>query len=131
MFLKHFLIALPIVFVIDIAWIGVIAKHFYRSQIGYMLRPDIRWGAAIVFYLLFAAGLTFFVIEPAAEKKLWIEALRNGAFFGLIAYGAYDLTNLATAKGWPVAVTLADLAYGAVLSASVATLAYAIGQRIG
>ena len=84
MFLKFYLIALPIFFLVDMTWLGLIAKNFYRSQIGTLLKPDVNWVAAIIFYLLFLAGLVFFVIEPAMQKQAWSDALLRGAFFGLV-----------------------------------------------
>jgi len=131
MFIKLFGIALPVFFVIDIVWIGFVAKDFYRQQIGYMLRSDVNWVAAILFYLIFIAGLVFFVISPAIEKGSWSYALLAGAFFGLVCYATYDLTSLATTKDWPLFVTIVDLAWGAVLAASVSTATYFIASKIG
>ena len=130
MFIKLFFIALAVFFAIDIIWLVLIAKNFYRKQIGFLMKPDINWIAAIVFYLLFIAGLVVFVISPAVQKHSWIHAILSGALFGLVSYATYDLTNLATIKGWPVLVTLVDLAWGMVLSASVSLLTYLIFTRI-
>jgi uncharacterized membrane protein len=131
MSLKLFAIALPVFFAIDIVWIGFVAKDFYRQQIGYLLRSDVNWAAAILFYLVFIAGLVFFVINPAMEKGSWAYALLAGAFFGLVCYATYDLTSLATTKDWPLLVTIVDLAWGAVLAASVSTATFFIATKIG
>ena len=131
MFFKLYAIALPIFFIVDMTWLGLIAKNFYRSQIGSLLKPDVNWIAAVTFYLIFLAGLVFFVIEPAMNKNSWLEALLRGAFFGLVTYATYDLTNLAVAKDWPLLVTIVDLAWGTALGATVATLTYFIAQKIG
>lgn len=131
MFIKLYAIALPVFFVIDIIWIGFVAKDFYRGQIGFLLKSDVNWVAAITFYLLFIVGLVFFVISPAMEKGSLVYALLVGALFGLITYATYDLTNLATTKDWPLLVTIVDLAWGAVLAASVSTLTYLIATKIG
>lgn len=131
MFLKLYCIALPIFLLVDMTWLGFIAKNFYRNQIGSLLKSDVNWWAAILFYLLFLAGLVFFVIEPAMEKKQWIQALTTGAFFGLVTYATYDLTNLAVAKDWPILVTIVDLMWGTTLGAIVAVLTYFIAQKIG
>ena len=72
-----------------------------------------------------------FVIAPAVEKRSWVHALSYGALFGLVTYATYDLTNLATLRGWPVLVTVVDLVWGAVLAASVSTATYFIARRIG
>jgi len=131
MYLKLFAIALPIFLVIDMAWLGFIAKNFYRAQIGHLMKTDINWVAAIIFYVIFLFGLTVFVVAPALERHSWVHALVFGAFFGLVTYATYDLTNLAVAKDWPLLVTLVDLAWGATLSASVATMTYFIAAKIG
>jgi uncharacterized membrane protein len=130
MFIKLYLIALPVFFIIDMVWLVFVAKEFYQKQIGFLMRPDINWYAAIVFYLLFIAGLVTFVISPAMEKHSWIHALLFGAFFGLITYATYDLTNLATTKNWPLLVTIVDLIWGTVLAASISVITYLIASRI-
>jgi uncharacterized membrane protein len=129
MFIKLFLIALPVFFVIDMIWLVLVAKSFYRKQIGFLMKPDITWYAAIIFYLLFIIGLITFVILPAIEKHSWTHALLFGALFGLITYSTYDLTNLATMKNWPLLVTVIDLVWGMVLSASVSVVTFFIAAR--
>jgi uncharacterized membrane protein len=129
MFIKLFLIALPVFFAIDMVWLVLVAKKFYQNQIGFLLRPDINWAAAIIFYLLFIAGLVTFVISPAVEKHSWSHAVLFGALFGLITYATYDLTNLATMKDWPLTVTIVDLLWGSVLAASVSVLTYLINNK--
>ena len=131
MFIKLYLIALPVFFAIDMFWLGLVAKNFYRQQIGLLMKPDINWTAAIIFYLMFIFGLVIFVITPAVEKNSWTHAILFGALFGLITYATYDLTNLATLKNWPLLVTMVDLAWGAVLAASVSTATYLIANKIG
>lgn len=131
MFFKLYAIALPVFFAIDMVWLGLVAKNFYRAQIGGLMKPDVNWIAAIVFYLIFIAGLVAFVISPAMEKGSWIHALLFGALFGLVCYATYDLTNLAVAKDWPLLVTIVDLAWGAVLAASVSTITYFIAGKLG
>lgn len=131
MFFKLYAIALPIFFAIDMTWLGLIAKSFYRAQIGALMKSDVNWGAAILFYLLFIAGLVVFVITPAVTKGSWTQALFLGALFGLVCYATYDLTNLAVTKDWPLLVTVVDLLWGAVLAASVSTITYIVAQKMG
>ncbi len=131
MFLKLYAIALPVFFAIDMIWLGLVAKNFYRTQIGSLMKTDINWAAAMIFYLIFIAGLVYFVISPAVEKNSWSHALLLGAFFGLVCYATYDLTNLAIAKDWPLLVTIIDLIWGAVLAASVSIITYFIANKIG
>lgn len=130
MFIKLYAIALPVFIAMDMVWLGLVAKNFYRDQIGFLMKSEINWAAAVVFYLLFVAGLVLFVIAPAIEKNSWVHALLFGALFGLITYATYDLSNLATLKDWPLLVTMVDLAWGATLAASVSTASYFIARQI-
>ena len=130
MFIKLYAIALPVFFAIDMFWLGVVSKNFYRAQIGSLLKTDVNWVAAIVFYLLFIVGLVIFVITPAVEKSSWMHAVMFGALFGLVCYATYDLTNLAVAKDWPLLITIVDMIWGAVLAASVSTVTYFIANAI-
>ena len=131
LFLKLYLIALPIFFMVDMIWLGLLAKNFYKNQIGFLMKPDVNWTAAIIFYLLFLVGVVLFVIEPALEKKNLMFALSRGALFGLITYATYDLTNLATLKDWPLKVVVVDMIWGAVLSGTVCGTSYWIANKLG
>jgi uncharacterized membrane protein len=131
MFIKIYLIALPVFFAIDMVWLGLVAKNFYAKQIGFLMNPTINWMAAILFYLLFTAGLVVFVITPSLEKQSWEHALLFGAFFGFIAYATYDLTNLATINNWPLLVTIIDLIWGSVLAGSISLISFFIARRLG
>ncbi|MEI6529380.1 MAG: DUF2177 family protein [Candidatus Falkowbacteria bacterium] len=131
MFIKLYLIALPVFLAIDMFWLGLVAKGFYAKQLGYLMKTNVSWVPAILFYLLFIVGLVVFVIIPALDKNSWKEALVLGALFGLITYATYDLTNLATVKSWPLLVTCIDLLWGAVLSAAVSIITYLIATKIG
>ena len=131
MFYKLYAIALPVFFAIDMAWLGLIAKNLYAKQIGGLLMENVNWIAAIIFYLIFIAGLVLFVILPAVEKGSWSHAMLYGALFGFVCYATYDLTNLAVAKDWPIFITIVDLIWGAVLATSVSTITYYIAKKLG
>jgi uncharacterized membrane protein len=73
-----YLIAVPSFFLLDMIWLGVIARSFYTTQLGSLLRPDIKLVPALAFYLLFVAGLTFFAIIPALEQRSWMVAALYG-----------------------------------------------------
>jgi uncharacterized membrane protein len=128
---KLYLIALPVFFAIDMVWLGLVAKGFYRRQIGFLMRDGFNWPAAVAFYLLFILGLVVFVIAPAMDRHSWLRALGYGALFGFITYATYDLTNLATLRGWPIVLTGVDLVWGAALAAAVATATYGIALKAG
>jgi uncharacterized membrane protein len=127
--LSIYAVTLPIFFAIDLVWLGVVAKNFYRQHLGHLLSPQVNWTAAILFYLVFIAGIVFFAVRPALEVNSPLRALTYGALFGFLTYATYDLTNQATLRDWPVLVTVVDLAWGAVLSASVAYLSYQVTVR--
>ncbi len=130
-FLKLYLVTLPIFLIIDFIWLGLVANGFYKNQIGFLMKTNINWAAAVIFYFLFIAGLIVFVIAPSLVKNSWVHALFLGAFFGLVAYATYDLTNFSTLKGWPIAVTLIDLAWGTFVTSLVSSLAFFIAKRVG
>ena len=130
MFTKLYLIALSVFLAIDMLWLGIVAKNFYAKQIGTLMKSNVNWVAAIIFYLIFIVGLIVFVIAPAVEKKSWMQALVMGMLFGFVCYATYDLTNLAVAKDWPVLVTIVDMIWGAVLAGSVSIITYFIANKI-
>jgi len=130
-FLKLYLISLAIFLGIDMVWLTLLAKNFYAKQIGYLTTKNPNLLAALIFYLIFIAGLVVFVINPALDKKMWSQALLLGAFFGLVTYATYDLTNLATIKDWPFILTVVDLLWGMSLSATVSFLTYLIARKLG
>lgn len=131
MFIKLYLIALPIFFIIDFLWLALVARKFYLAQIGSLMKTNINWTAAIIFYLLFIAGLIIFAIAPSLEKKSIISAIVLGGLFGFFTYATYDLTNLATLKNWPITVTVVDLIWGVILAASVSAISYLIATKAG
>jgi uncharacterized membrane protein len=129
-FLAVYAITLPIFFAIDLVWLAVIAKEFYRKHLGYIMAPEVNWVAAILFYLIFIGGIVFFAVKPALETQSAGRALLYGALFGLVTYATYDLTNHATVRDWPFIVTIVDLAWGTTLSASVAWLSFQSVTRL-
>ena len=102
-------------FIIDMLWLGVIAKSMYANAMGGLLSPNPNLWAAGAFYLIFPVGLVIFAVLPQAESPLWKAALM-GALFGFFAYATYDLTNLAVIKNWPLGLSLLDMTWGSLLS---------------
>lgn len=118
--------------VLDAVWLSTATKLLYRPKLGALLNEMPVWWAAIGFYLLYAAGVIFFVLRPALnEGQSPLTAALYGAAFGLVAYGTYDLTNQATIKDWPVIVTVIDMAWGALLTAIAAGIGVWAGQKWG
>ena len=118
-FLRMYAVGVVTCFAADLVWLGVVAKGFYQRQIGHLLRPDVQWVPAVLFYLVYVAALVVFVAAPAVERQSVYRAIGYGAFFGVAAYAAFDLTSLALLKDFPLAAALVDLAWGASLSAVV------------
>ena len=108
----------------DFVWLSQMADRLYRPVMGDMMLDQFRLPPAIVFYVMYVAGLVFFAVRPALSSRQWSTAFAHGAALGLVAYGTYDLTNQATLKNWSTMLTLADLGWGAILSGSASTLGY-------
>jgi uncharacterized membrane protein len=127
-YLKLYLLTVPVFFAIDLVWLGVLAKNFYQSNLGYILSPTVNWAAAVSFYLIFIGGILYFAVVPALSEGAIGRAVLNGALFGFFTYITYELTNMATLPNWPLKVVVVDTLWGVVLSASVATGSYLIGR---
>ncbi len=116
--------------VMDMIWLGVVARGFYRGQIGGLLRDPFNVPAAMIFYLLYLGGVLFFAMAPAIAAQSLRTAAVCGFLLGLLAYGTYDLTNLATLRGWTVAITIADMLWGAVLTMICSVVGVAVARLI-
>jgi uncharacterized membrane protein len=125
-----YFIALAVFFAIDMIWLGVVAKGFYRRHLGELMGPKVNWIAAMLFYLLFIVGLLVFAIRPALVDGAPLHALFFGALLGLISYATYDLTNLATLKDWPLVVTVVDLVWGTILGGAVSFISALLGRAV-
>lgn len=124
--MKHvaaYIAALLALAILDGLWLGVIAREFYKGRIGQLLLEQPNWPVAALFYLVHAAGIVLFPVTLASGGS-WTTALLYGALFGFFAYAVYDLTNLATLRGWSPAVTIVDLAWGTAATALAAVAAH-------
>lgn len=124
LFAKLYAVAFVSFMVIDLIWLGVVARSFYRNQLGHLMRADVNWGAAVAFYLVFVLGIVVLVVRPAIERESLASALLLGALFGLVTYAAYDLTNLATLEGFPVRMVVVDLVWGMALCTAISGITY-------
>lgn len=125
-------IAVAVVFaVLDAIWLGSMGPRVYRPAIAPLLTDGFRLGPAIAFYVLFVLGLVIFGVSPALKSGQWTTALVMGGLFGFFCYATYDLTNMATLRVWPLKLTLIDIAWGTVLSATAATAAFLAAKRFG
>lgn len=123
-FFITYIVTVPVFFIIDILWLGVIAKPIYNKYLGYIMSENIKWGSAITFYLLFILGLVFFAIYPALEVGSFWKAVVHGALFGFFTYMTYELTNHAIIRDWPWQIVVIDIIWGTVLGGIVSGLGY-------
>lgn len=117
--------------VLDGLWLGLIAKAFYKKQLGYLMAevPNFKVGA--LFYIVFALGVMVFIVAPALSQGYSVgKVALLGALLGLVAYGAYDFTSHAIIKDWSAIVTVVDLAWGAVMTSVVSVISYLIIKAI-
>ncbi|MCK0208522.1 DUF2177 family protein [Starkeya koreensis] len=110
-----------VMLVLDALWLGTMTSRLYRPMIGGLMAEQPNMPAAVLFYLLYVAGIVVFAVQPALDTGRWTSALMLGAFLGLVAYGTYDLTNQATLRDWPALITVIDLAWGTLLTGVAAT----------
>jgi uncharacterized membrane protein len=124
-----FLITTLIFFAIDMLWLGVIARNFYREKLAFIFTGEVNWIAAFIFYFIYIAGILYFAVVPGFDHQSWKMVLLNGALLGFLCYATYDLTNMSTIKQWPLIVVLVDIAWGTILTGSVAVLSYLAAVR--
>jgi uncharacterized membrane protein len=127
--IRTYAVSLATFLLLDFLWLGLVARGFYRSQLGDLLASDVRWLPAVLFYMLFVAAILVFTVVPAVQRGSLERAILLGGFLGVVTYATYDLTNLATMRGFPAVVAVVDMAWGSVLSASVATVGYLVASR--
>jgi uncharacterized membrane protein len=121
--------ALFVFLALDFVWLSTAAEIIYRPRLGAMLAENPDLGAALLFYLLYLAGLNIFVLRPALADGS--RGVLRGAAFGLVAYGIYDLTNQATLANWPWTITIIDMAWGAVLTGVSCAAGLWFARKVG
>ncbi len=128
--LKLYLLTAVVFFGIDLLWLGIVAKDFYRKSLSHLMSSEVNWAAAFSFYGMYIVGIIIFAVRPALEEGSLKKALVWGALFGFFTYATYDLTNLATLKNWPLKIVIVDIAWGTFLCSSVALASYLIGSYL-
>jgi uncharacterized membrane protein len=127
-YLKLYALTVPVFFIIDLIWLGAVAKGFYQKNLSFVLSPQVNWPAAILFYVLYIGGILIFAVVPAVSRDSWQHAMVYGALFGFFTYMTYELTNLALLKDWPLNVVVVDIIWGVVLCTAVATLSFILAK---
>ena len=127
-YIKLYFVTLAAFLAIDAVWLALVARTFYRRYLDWLMATHPNWLAALAFYLLFVVGVLVFVVVPGVEDGSLRTTILRGALFGLIAYGTYDLTNLATVKNWPLTITVVDMVWGTALSVAVSYVGFVGGK---
>jgi uncharacterized membrane protein len=119
-----------IFFGIDLVWLTIMTPRLYKPQLAAYMTDKFNLLPALIFYVLFTAGLMVLVVFPAVERGSLPRALLLGGLLGLVAYATYDLTNLSSIKNWPLIISVVDIAWGTVLSAASAAIGYLIVKAL-
>lgn len=128
-FIKLYLLSFISLIGLDAIWLTKVSPKLYKEQIGHLMADKPNLPAAGLFYLIYILGLVIFIVQPAVQKESVMYAAIRGALFGLVAYATFDLTSLAVLKNWPIKITIVDLAWGSLLTASVCALATFLALR--
>lgn len=116
--------------VIDMAWLAAMTSRLYRPTLGDILIADVNLSPAIMFYLIYPIGLVVFALNPALKSGSMTTAAAYGALFGFLTYATYDLTNYSTLRNWTMQLTIIDLLWGTMLSATAAAVSYLAVRRL-
>lgn len=114
----------------DMVWLSIMVPRLYKPTLANLMAETVNLPAGVVFYLIAPAGVAYFAVWPALKAQSLTLALVNGALFGFFTYATYDLTNQATLKDWTTQLTVIDMAWGTVLGAFAASLAYLVASRL-
>ena len=128
-YLKIYLLTILIFTAIDFLWVGMIAKSWYQKELGFLLVDSVQWIPILLFYLIYPVALILFCIHPSLKIDSWQQAALYGAFLGFIAYAAYDLTNLATIRNWPLKLAICDMLWGSFVSSLTSFLVFILTKR--
>ncbi len=126
-----YIAATVVLFGLDFIWLSTSVPLLYRPRVGHLLLETPNMPAAAGFYLLYVVGVVALCILPALQQASWGRAVWSGALLGLVAYGTYDMTNLATLIGWSAVVSVVDMLWGAVVTAAAAAAGYFVTRALG
>lgn len=131
--LKQMMVSAATMLVLDGLWLGVIANSFYFNNLKHLARAkgnsfDVNYVAAGAVYVLMLLGFMLF-IAPSLQKWNYWESILNAGLLGLVIYGVYDFTNLATLRDWSVIVTFVDMIWGSFLFATTAVVVKVVSSQ--
>lgn len=124
-----FIVAMIVFLVIDLLWLGVIAQGFYQEHLGELLSDEFKLVPAVIFYIAFIIGLVYLVLKPGIDKNSYKQVFIFSILYGIATYGAYDLTNYATMRDFPLLIVVVDLTWGTLLTITTSTISYYIYTR--
>lgn len=113
---------------LDLLWLLVFARRMYQNYLGHLMGPT-KFAPAAIFYVIYLIGIIFFIVSPSLEKGSLFYAITAGGFLGLLSYGTYDLTNMATINNWPTIITIIDLIWGIFVTATVSGVTVFVAQH--
>jgi uncharacterized membrane protein len=126
----RYVAALVVLVVGDVLWLGYFAHAVFQPTLKPILREEIDWRAAVLFYLLYAVGIAVFAVAPAlANRSAWL-ALGYGLLFGFLAYMTYDATNYATISAWTIKLAIMDVGWGTFISGIAGLVSYGVTRAI-
>ena len=111
-----FIFVSTIFLIIDVLWLSITVKSLYRPALGDLLKDKPVMWAAVLFYLIYMIGLALIILKPALANDSISQALWTGVVFGVVAYGTYNLTNMATVKNWSASIVWIDMLWGGFLT---------------
>ncbi|MCM6881632.1 DUF2177 family protein [Enterococcus italicus] len=126
--LKLFGVSAASFLVLDLLWLLVFARRMYQENLGHLMGQT-KIVPAVIFYGIYLIGILFFIVNPALEKGSLFYAIAAGGFLGLLCYGTYDLTNMATLNNWPAMITIIDLIWGTFVTAAVSGFTVFVAQH--
>jgi uncharacterized membrane protein len=123
-------VSLPLIVIFDLIWFSLMVERFYKPYLGHIISSDFKYVVGMIFYVVYSFGISYLVIVPSVLlKDTAFMVLCKGFVLGAVAYAAYDLTNQATIKDWPLIVTIVDILWGASVTAMVASISYTISLK--
>ena len=125
-----YLATFGVFFVIDLVWLMLMNSRFYKKALSGLMAEKVKWLPAILFYLLFVFAVQVLIVMPAVGNDTWFTVLWRGGLMGMVCYGTYNFTNLASIRDWPLKVSVVDIIWGTCLTAAVATVGFFIASAI-
>lgn len=129
--LSLYLITTVVFFALDFVWLSTATSRIYQPYLGDLLSDKPNLPVAAGFYLFYVVGILALAVIPGLQEGSLVGALWRAALFGFLAYATYDLTNLATIRGWAWQVSVIDMVWGTTLNTVVAAASYYAGVWLG